>query len=78
VWKTVDFPQAKKGWAWVIGTNAVLIPWTFLIQTLLVRDRRKAQHRRDIDSADEVVEDVDGKASPSLDSPEPTVIRALA
>jgi sugar phosphate permease len=78
VWKTVDFPQAKKGWAWVIGTNAVLIPWTFLIQALLARDRRRKQHRREIDAADEVVEDVDGKASPSLESPEPTVVRTLA
>ena len=56
----------------------MLIPWTLLIQTLLARDRRAKQHRRELDSADEGVEDIDGKVSPSLESPEPTVVRTLA
>lgn len=74
-------PRAKKGWTWVIGTNAMLIPWTLLIQALLARDRRKAAHRREVDSVDEVlgdVEDVDRKGSETPESPDSLAVKQLA
>jgi len=42
VWKTTDFPAAKKGYLWSIILQILLIIVTAVIQLLLWRDRRKA------------------------------------
>jgi len=42
VWKTTDFPAAKKGYLWSIILQIMLMGVTAIIQVLLLRDRRKA------------------------------------
>ncbi|ODN86836.1 pantothenate transporter [Cryptococcus wingfieldii CBS 7118] len=43
VWKTVDFPQARKGWTYSVSLNVALIFWITAILVLLRRDRRRAE-----------------------------------
>ncbi|KAL5385060.1 hypothetical protein DPSP01_004873 [Paraphaeosphaeria sporulosa] len=40
VWKTTDFPAARKGYTWSVVLQVLLIVWTAAIQVLLWRDRR--------------------------------------
>ncbi|ODN86834.1 pantothenate transporter [Cryptococcus wingfieldii CBS 7118] len=47
VWKTVDFPEARKGWAYSVVLNVALIFWITLVLYLLRRDRRKALSHAD-------------------------------
>ncbi|KAL6250938.1 hypothetical protein RBB50_001146 [Rhinocladiella similis] len=42
VWKTTDFPAARKGYLWSLILQILLILWTALIQLLLWRDERIA------------------------------------
>jgi len=42
VWKTTDFPAAKKGYLWSAILQALLIVVTVAIQLLLRRDKKKA------------------------------------
>nr|XP_019013959.1 pantothenate transporter [Kwoniella pini CBS 10737]OCF52740.1 pantothenate transporter [Kwoniella pini CBS 10737] len=42
VWKTVDFPEARKGWTYSLCLAVLLILWTTLILILLRRDEKKA------------------------------------
>ncbi|WVQ72198.1 hypothetical protein IAR50_001744 [Cryptococcus sp. DSM 104548] len=41
VWKTVDFPEARKGWTYSVALNVALIFWMTVVLYLLSRDRRK-------------------------------------
>ncbi|ODN73695.1 hypothetical protein L202_07240 [Cryptococcus amylolentus CBS 6039] len=43
VWKTVDFPEARKGWTYSVSLNVVLLFWITAILLLLRRDRRRAE-----------------------------------
>ncbi|TYJ53786.1 hypothetical protein B9479_005546 [Cryptococcus floricola] len=43
VWKTVDFPKARKGWTYSVSLNVALIFWITAILLLLRRDRRRAE-----------------------------------
>ncbi|KIW68139.1 hypothetical protein PV04_04106 [Phialophora macrospora] len=52
VWKTVDFPAARKGYTWSLVLQVLLILWTALIQVLLWRDGRIAAKRRAVDVAE--------------------------
>lgn len=48
VWKTTDFPAARKGYLWSIILQVLLIVVTAVIQILLWRDKRRAaKHARD-------------------------------
>ncbi|WWD22599.1 hypothetical protein CI109_107092 [Kwoniella shandongensis] len=51
VWKTVDFPRAKKGWTWVLSLNVLLIVHTTFVIFMLRRDKRRAA----IDAASPIV-----------------------
>ncbi|TYJ53789.1 hypothetical protein B9479_005549 [Cryptococcus floricola] len=42
VWKTVDFPEARKGWTYSMALNVALIFWMTAILYLLRRDQRRA------------------------------------
>ncbi|CAH0047635.1 unnamed protein product [Clonostachys solani] len=44
VWKTTDFPLAKKGFIWSTVLQVLLVLITALVQILLWRDRRKESH----------------------------------
>ncbi|WVQ64233.1 uncharacterized protein L199_002395 [Kwoniella botswanensis] len=66
VWKTVDFPEARKGWTYSLCLAVLLILWTALIQVLLRRDEKKALKAQAIGSVDTV---------PIPDSPEGTSSR---
>ncbi|OCF72392.1 pantothenate transporter [Kwoniella mangroviensis CBS 8886] len=66
VWKTVDFPAARKGWTYSLSLAILLILWTALIQVLLRRDEKKALKAQAIGSVDTV---------PIPDSPEGTSSR---
>ncbi|OWZ68204.1 hypothetical protein AYX14_05536 [Cryptococcus neoformans] len=41
VWKTIDFPQARKGWTWSIALNVALILWMSIILILRQRDLKR-------------------------------------
>ncbi|POS69530.1 hypothetical protein DHEL01_v212076 [Diaporthe helianthi] len=58
VWKTTDFPAARKGYLWCIIMQILLVVVTVSIQLLLLRDRKKA-----------AASAIDGDLSPS---PSPT------
>jgi ACS family pantothenate transporter-like MFS transporter len=47
VWKTTDFPRARKGYTWSVVLQVLLIVWTAAIQGLLWRDRRAARRREE-------------------------------
>ncbi|KNG91321.1 putative allantoate permease [Aspergillus nomiae NRRL 13137] len=49
VWKTTDFPAAKKGYLWDIVLQCLLIVVTAAIQVQLWRDRRKSSVREEDD-----------------------------
>ncbi|KAH7131542.1 major facilitator superfamily domain-containing protein [Dactylonectria estremocensis] len=69
VWKTTDFPAARKGYTWSTVLQILLILWTALIQALLWRDRRNAAAAGDVESvsapgnSELEDEDVDSKAT---------------
>ncbi|KAL2075029.1 hypothetical protein VTL71DRAFT_8809 [Oculimacula yallundae] len=42
VWKTTEFPAARKGYLWSIVLQILLILWTAIIQILLWRDKKIA------------------------------------
>ncbi|PVH82352.1 MFS general substrate transporter [Cadophora sp. DSE1049] len=42
VWKTTEFPAARKGYVWSMVLNTLLIFWTAMIQLLLWRDKKNA------------------------------------
>ncbi|KAG4416248.1 hypothetical protein IFR04_010594 [Cadophora malorum] len=42
VWKTTEFPAARKGYVWSMILNILLIFWTAMIQLLLWRDKKNA------------------------------------
>ncbi|KIV93566.1 hypothetical protein PV10_04772 [Exophiala mesophila] len=46
VWKTTDFPAARKGYTWSLVLQILLVLWTALIQILLWRDRRAEARRK--------------------------------
>ncbi|KAB8276199.1 major facilitator superfamily domain-containing protein [Aspergillus minisclerotigenes] len=50
VWKTTDFPAAKKGYLWDIVLQCLLVVVTAAIQLQLWRDRRKSSTDREDDS----------------------------
>lgn len=50
VWKTTDFPRARKGYTWSIVLQVLLILHTAAIQLLLWRDK-KAAARRELEEA---------------------------
>ncbi|KAK4685091.1 MFS transporter, ACS family, pantothenate transporter, partial [Tremellales sp. Uapishka_1] len=51
VWKTTNFPRAKKGLTWSLVLQVLLIVWTTVILYLLGRDRRKAQKAKALEDA---------------------------
>ncbi|KAJ5691231.1 allantoate permease [Penicillium malachiteum] len=66
VWKTTDFPAAKKGYLWSIILQILSILVTLAIQLLLRRDRRKAASLQIEGSAPTLEEDFSsGQASSS-------------
>ncbi|KAJ5714034.1 allantoate permease [Penicillium malachiteum] len=66
VWKTTDFPAAKKGYLWSIILQILSIVVTLAIQLLLRRDRRKAANLQIEGSAPALEEDFSsGQASSS-------------
>ncbi|KAJ9602537.1 hypothetical protein H2200_013080 [Cladophialophora chaetospira] len=52
VWKTTDFPRARKGYTWSLVLQVLLIVWTALIQILLWRDKRNGEEQRISDVAE--------------------------
>ncbi|RAQ50247.1 allantoate permease, partial [Aspergillus flavus] len=50
VWKTTDFPAAKKGYLWDIVLQCLLVVVTAAVQLQLWRDRRKSSTDREDDS----------------------------
>ncbi|WVR03027.1 hypothetical protein IAU60_000016 [Kwoniella sp. DSM 27419] len=75
VWKTVDFPKARKGWIWSVALNIGLILWVTIVLLLRKRDQRKAL-RADLDSPtesqSEIIESPDAKESEdAFDSGQP-------
>lgn len=46
VWKTTDFPRARKGYTWSIVLQVLLVLHTAAIQVLLWRDRKTAARRK--------------------------------
>lgn len=72
VWKTTDFPRARKGYTWSIVLQILLIVHTLAIQLLLLRDDKAAAKRESVgpvaseenSGSSESVQDVfeDGKA----------------
>ncbi|KAG4444328.1 hypothetical protein IFR05_000202 [Cadophora sp. M221] len=71
VWKTVEFPAARKGYLWAIVLNILLIFWTALIQTLLWRDRKLAAKAESEGS----LSDSDDLAAPGSDYDEKKAVR---
>ncbi|WWC57517.1 uncharacterized protein I303_100049 [Kwoniella dejecticola CBS 10117] len=73
VWKTTDFPQAKKGWTWSLALNIILIFWITAILLLIRRDHKK-RRQAEIDghSTGDVSETYDAKAYDSTDGSQPT------
>ncbi|OQU97887.1 hypothetical protein CLAIMM_03758 [Cladophialophora immunda] len=65
VWKTVDFPAARKGYTWSLILQVLLILWTALIQLLLWRDGRIDGKRRVIDVAGSEAESSAGRKAPA-------------
>ncbi|KAH8810873.1 allantoate permease [Xylogone sp. PMI_703] len=72
VWKTTDFPAARKGYLWSIILQVLLVGVTATIQILLWRDKRKAlkaesegslESSQDSKNLSPQVNDVDEKAS---------------
>ncbi|RSM19219.1 hypothetical protein CDV31_001895 [Fusarium ambrosium] len=55
VWKTTDFPAARKGYTWSIVLEVLLIVITATVQLLLWRDRKKAK-KDALNTPPEVVE----------------------
>ncbi|KAJ7066190.1 major facilitator superfamily domain-containing protein [Mycena amicta] len=43
VWKTTEFPRARKGYHWSIILQCLTLCWTLLIAFLVRRDRKKAE-----------------------------------
>ncbi|KAM5354784.1 hypothetical protein ACJ41O_001430 [Fusarium nematophilum] len=54
VWKTTDFPAAKKGYTWSIVLQVLLIVWTAAIQIFLRWDKKKEGNNEGDSSSDEV------------------------
>ncbi|KAK0449049.1 major facilitator superfamily domain-containing protein [Desarmillaria tabescens] len=50
VWKTVDFPRARKGYHYSIILQFILILWTTLILFLLRRDQRKRRLKQSLEA----------------------------
>ena len=50
VWKTTDFPLARKGYTWSIVLQVLLILHTAAIQILLWRDKRAAERRQIVET----------------------------
>ncbi|KIW09916.1 hypothetical protein PV08_11692 [Exophiala spinifera] len=65
VWKTTDFPAARKGYLWSIILQILLIFWTALIQFLLWRDKRISGKGRPADALESEVEDFTGLDTPT-------------
>ncbi|KAL1604803.1 hypothetical protein SLS60_004343 [Paraconiothyrium brasiliense] len=61
VWKTTDFPWARKGYLWAVVLQVLLILWTAAIQVLLWRDRRAAERRREEEGVAERERDGEGE-----------------
>ncbi|KAL7419497.1 hypothetical protein Q5752_005408 [Cryptotrichosporon argae] len=51
VWKTTEFPAARKGFTWVLVLQSLLIVWTSAILLLLRRDERRALNSPSEDEA---------------------------
>ncbi|KAF2494610.1 allantoate permease [Lophium mytilinum] len=49
VWKTTEFPAARKGYLWCIVLQILLMALTAIVQLLLWRDNRKAATKRVFD-----------------------------
>ncbi|WVF67013.1 hypothetical protein IAT40_001756 [Kwoniella sp. CBS 6097] len=62
VWKTTEFPKARKGWIYSLSLNIALIAWISIILYLRRRDQRKALHDSPPSSASASI------ASPDLKS----------
>jgi len=45
VWKTTDFPKARKGMTWSICVSSLLIVWTSLVLYLVKRDKLIEAHK---------------------------------
>ncbi|KIY01808.1 uncharacterized protein Z520_01946 [Fonsecaea multimorphosa CBS 102226] len=65
VWKTVDFPAARKGYTWSLVLQVLLILWTALIQLLLWRDKRIGANHRAIDVAESEAESTTRRKVPA-------------
>ncbi|KAL5390781.1 hypothetical protein PMIN02_006886 [Paraphaeosphaeria minitans] len=65
VWKTTDFPAARKGYTWSVVLQVLLIVWTAAIQVLLWRDKR-ARLRGGVEGA--VEERVEGEGDANADA----------
>ncbi|ORY32279.1 major facilitator superfamily domain-containing protein [Naematelia encephala] len=78
VWKTVDFPRAKKGFTWSIVLQILLMVHTTAVLYLLQRDRKKAL--RDAPSSTEGpffddTESPDDKEGAILDIVRPDIVK---
>ncbi|GKZ28969.1 hypothetical protein AbraIFM66950_002216 [Aspergillus brasiliensis] len=62
VWKTTDFPAAKKGYLWAIILQVLLILVTATVQFLLWRDRKKESQRAE---TGEPIEESDSDSEPA-------------
>ncbi|RDW59119.1 allantoate permease-3 [Coleophoma crateriformis] len=77
VWKTTDFPAAKKGYLWSIILQALLIVVTVTIQLLLWRDKRiaAAKAASDIENESSLL-NTDSQDLKARDIDEKKVVRA--
>ncbi|OCF72393.1 pantothenate transporter [Kwoniella mangroviensis CBS 8886] len=72
VWKTTDFPRAKKGWTWSLVLNILLIVWMTAILLLIRRDnKRRRQDESEGSSQGDLHERYDGKDLDSVDGSQP-------
>ncbi|EPE03059.1 allantoate permease [Ophiostoma piceae UAMH 11346] len=69
VWKTTDFPAARKGYTWSTILQSLLILETALIQLLLWRDNRNAKKHGDL----ETNPDVASETSPEISEQPPRI-----
>ncbi|KAH6972289.1 major facilitator superfamily domain-containing protein [Ilyonectria sp. MPI-CAGE-AT-0026] len=56
VWKTTNFPAAKKGYTWTLVLQVLLIVWTAIIQFLVARDKKRAVGNSDEESTSDSAE----------------------